>query len=58
MVLSSDISYRLVNEILTCPQRLLKHAALDASAMKTFSQLKKELKEEKAKVKTFQLLSP
>jgi len=30
--------------------RLLKHAALDASAMKTYSQLKKELKEEKAKV--------
>ena len=60
--LSSDISYRLVNRIhnlfQTCSQRLLKHAALDASAMKTFSQLKKELKEERAKVKIFYLTKP
>ena len=53
--LSNDISYCLVNTIQTYSQRLLKHAALDASAMKTFSQLKKELKEERAKVKIFYL---
>ena len=53
--LCNNISYVwLINSNLlkfTCPQRLLKHAALDPSAMKTFSQLKKELKEERAKVK-------
>ena len=56
--LSNDISYCLVNTIQTCSQRLLKHVALDASAMKTFSQLKKELKEERAKVKIFYLTKP